>query len=69
MQSKVDKCIICSQVSLNSMTFSVILVYAIASFGVLFKKNSASNYLKRQIGPSPNDEVLPYYTKLRMYTN
>ena len=33
-------------------------VYIIASFGVLFKKNSASNYLKRQIGPSPKDEVL-----------
>ena len=34
------------------------LVYIVASFVVLFEKNSASNYLKRQIGPSPKDKVL-----------
>ena len=32
--------------------------FMIASIGVLFMKNSKSNYLKRQIGPSPKDEVL-----------
>ena len=35
-----------------------LFVYIIASIGVLFMKNSKSNYLKRQIGPSPKDEVL-----------
>ena len=34
------------------------LVYIIAWFGVLFKKNSPSNYSKRKIGPSPKDEGL-----------
>ena len=38
--------------------FSVLQVYIIASIGVLFMKNSKSNYLKRQMGPSPEDEVL-----------
>jgi len=33
-------------------------VYIIAWFGVLFKKNSLSNYSKRKIGPSPKDEGL-----------
>ena len=35
-----------------------LLVNIIVSFGVLFKKNSVSNYSKRQIGLSPKDEVL-----------
>ena len=36
----------------------MVLVYIIAWFGVLFKKNSPSNYSKRKIGPSPKDEGL-----------
>ena len=32
--------------------------YIIAWFGMLFKKNSLSNYSKRKIGPSPKDEGL-----------
>ena len=35
-----------------------VFVYIIAWFGVLFKKNSLSNYSKRKIGPSPKDEGL-----------
>ena len=43
--------------SVEQSQFSL-LVYIIAWFGVLFKKNSPSNYSKRKIGPSPKDEGL-----------
>ena len=36
----------------------LLFIYIIAWFGVLFKKNSPSNYSKRKIGPSPKDEGL-----------